>query len=182
MKPKRSQSIALVMMGVSAIVLSACEEKQVDAMVYENLQQCINDPMMQRDQCEANFAAAQAQHTKVSPKYTSRADCEADFGANQCEDAPGYRTREGGSIFMPVMMGYMMGSMLGGRGVASQPLYRSTDDPKNYRTADNRKVGGQTGATKVAQSAARSPSVKTSTVRRGGFGARARSYGATGLG
>lgn len=170
------------MMGVSALALSACDEAKVDAMVYDSLQQCINDPMMTEDQCKANYATARAEHAKVAPKYTARADCEADFGPEHCEQSP-YRTRDGGSVFMPLMMGYMMGSMLGGRsGVASQPLYRSADDPRGYRTADNRKVGASTGATKVAQSAARSPSVKTSTVRRGGFGASARSFGATGLG
>ena len=72
----------------------------------------------------------------------------------------------------------MMGSMLGGRsGVAAQPLYRSTDDAKSYRTADNKKVGTQVGKTQVARSATRAPSMKSSTVSRGGFGARARSFG-----
>ena len=182
MKTKRSQSIALIMMGASAIALSACDEAQVDAMVYDTLQQCIDDPAMTPDQCKATYAVAKTEHAKVAPKYTSRADCEADFGPEHCEEAP-YRTQNGGSVFMPLMMGYMMGSMLAGRNaVAPQPLYRSADDPRGYRTADNRKVGSGTGATKVAQSAARSPSVKTSTVRRGGFGASARSYTRTGLG
>ena len=168
------------MMGASAIALSACEEAQVDASVFETLEQCINDPVISESQCRTEFAAAKEQHVKVSPKYTSQADCEADFGAAQCEQAP-YRTQSGGSVFMPLMMGYMMGSMMSGRGgVASQPLYRSTDDPKNFRTADNKKVGAKTGATKVARSATRTPSIKTSTVSRGGFGARARSTGFTG--
>jgi uncharacterized protein YgiB involved in biofilm formation len=178
---KRSKSIALVMMSASTIALSACDEPTVDAAVFDTLEQCISDPVISESQCRSEFAVAKQQHVKAAPKYTSKTDCEADFGAAQCEQAP-QRTQSGGSVFMPLMMGYMMGSMLSGgrRGVASQPLYRSTDDPKNYRTADNKKIGGKTGATKVAQSAARSPSVKTSTVSRGGFGARARSTGFTG--
>jgi uncharacterized protein YgiB involved in biofilm formation len=178
---KRSKTIALVMMSASTIALSACDEPTVDAAVFDTLEQCISDPVISESQCRSEFAVAKQQHVKAAPKYTSKTDCEADFGAAQCEQAP-QRTQSGGSVFMPLMMGYMMGSMLSGgrRGVASQPLYRSTDDPKNYRTADNKKIGGKTGATKVAQSAARSPSVKTSTVSRGGFGARARSTGFTG--
>ncbi len=77
---------------------------------------------------------------------------------------------------MPLMMGYMMGRMMGS-GVAAQPLYRSSDDRTNYRTADNRKVGPAKGFTTVARSATRTPSVKTSTVSRGGFGASARAGG-----
>ncbi len=73
---------------------------------------------------------------------------------------------------MPLMMGYMMGSFMGRRGsMVSQPLYRSAGDQKNYRTADNRKVGSTTGRTRVASSAASRPSVKSRTLSRGGFGA-----------
>jgi uncharacterized protein YgiB involved in biofilm formation len=177
---KRSNSIALIMMSASAIALTACEEPRVDAAVYDSVQQCIDDSEISKispDQCKQQFAAASEQHAKVAPKYTSQADCEADFGAEQCENAP-YQTRSGGSIFMPLMAGYMMGRMMGGRsGVASQPLYRSGDDRKNFRTADNRKVGSAKGFTTVARSATKAPSAKTSTTSRGGFGARARAGG-----
>lgn len=177
---KRSKSIALVTMGASAIVLSACEEPQVDALVFDTLQQCLADQDLTREQCEANYQEALKRHVVAAPKYTSRDACEADFGAENCEQAP-QRTQSGGSVFMPLMMGYMMGSMLGGRaGVVPQPLYRSADDSKTYRTADNRKVGTTTGKTQVARSATRAPSVKTSTVARGGFGASARRFGFAG--
>ena len=76
---------------------------------------------------------------------------------------------------MPLMAGYMMGSLMGGG--RSQPLYKSRDDRKTFRTADNQKVGTATGRTKVAKSATRSPSIKTRTVSRGGFGSSARSTG-----
>lgn len=174
---KRSKSIGLIAMSASVVALTACEEPQVEAALFENLSQCLANGDVDRSQCEADFKAAKAQHAQVAPKYTSQADCEADFGPQQCETAP-YQTQSGGSVFMPLMMGYMMGSMLSGRtGAAAQPLYRSTDDPKSYRTADNKKVGNQIGRTQVARSATRTPSLKSSTVSRGGFGARARSFG-----
>lgn len=174
---KRSKTIGLVAMSASVIALTACEEPAVDAAVFETLSQCLANQDVDRTQCEADFKAAKSQHVQVAPKYTSRQDCEADFGAQQCETAP-QQTQSGGSVFMPLMMGYMMGSMLSGRsGFGSQPLYRSKDDPKSYRTADNKKVGNQIGRTQVARSATRTPSVKSSTVSRGGFGARARSFG-----
>jgi uncharacterized protein YgiB involved in biofilm formation len=174
---KRSRSIALVMMGAGSIVLTACDEPQVDANVFRDVEQCIDQPGASRAACEEAYGVAAAQHAAVAPKYVDKADCEADFGAGQCETAP-YSTREGGSVFMPLMMGYMMGSMLGGgRGFGAQPLYRSADSPGTYRTADNRSVGTATGATKVAQSATARPTAKTSTVSRGGFGARARTFG-----
>lgn len=174
---KRSKSIALVMMGAGSLVLSACEEPTVEARVYRDIGQCLDDPAMDATTCQENFRLAEEQHAAVAPKYTDAAACEADFGADQCEPAP-YRTESGGSVFMPLMMGYMMGSMLGRGNVAAQPLYRSADDPKAYRTADNRNVGAATGKTTVARSAAASPAAKPYTVSRGGFGARARTLGA----
>lgn len=180
---KRSKSVALVLMSTTALTLTACEEPQVDAMIFQDPEQCAQEMGFSSQQCLENWEAAQKTHVEASPKYTSKADCEADFGAEQCEDAP-YQTSSGGSIFMPMMMGYMMGSMLGGgrSGFASQPLYRSTSDPKNFRTADNHNVGSKTGATKVAQTASSRPSTKTNTVSRGGFGARARSGGFSSMG
>ena len=168
---KRLSSISIAMLAsVSVLALSACEEPTVDAAVFENLQQCLDNPDMNPDQCRDNYQAALNQHASVAPKYTSKQDCQADFGAERCEQAP-YQTSTGGSVFMPLMMGYMMGSMLGGRGrVAAQPLYRSSGDSKNFRTADNKNVGGKTGRTQVASSAASRPSTKSSTIRRGGFG------------
>ena len=54
------------------------------------------------------------------------------------------RTTTGGSVFMPMMMGYMMGSMLGWTRNDAQPLYRSMDDVRNFRTGDNQKVSSKT--------------------------------------
>jgi uncharacterized protein YgiB involved in biofilm formation len=175
---KRSKTIGLVMMSASVFALTACDEPAVDAAVFENLSQCLANGDVEREQCETDYQAAKSQHAQVAPKYTSQQDCEADFGAEQCQTSSQHRTESGGSIFMPLMMGYMMGSMIGGRsGVASQPLYRSKDDAKSYRTADNKKVGNQIGRTQVAKSTGARPSAKSSTLSRGGFGARARSFG-----
>lgn len=174
---KRSRAIALVMMGAGSVALTACEEPQVEASIFESVEQCVDQPGASRAACEEAFGAAEQQHAVVAPKYTDREACEADFGAEQCEQAP-YQAEGGGSIFMPLMMGYMMGSMMSNRaGAAVQPLYRSADDPRNFRTADNRSVGAATGRATVPRAAAAPPTAKPYTVARGGFGQRARTLG-----
>jgi uncharacterized protein YgiB involved in biofilm formation len=175
-KSRSSITISL-MVSVSLVALTACDEPKVDASVFKNLDQCKNDPMMRSEQCEASFKEARGQHASVAPKYASKADCQADFGEEKCEAAP-YKTSSGGSVFMPMMMGYMMGSMLGGRSsMMSQPLYRSSKNPGAFRTADNRNVGSKTGRTSVAKSATSRPSFKNSTMSRGGFGSSGRRFG-----
>ena len=176
MRSRNSIALALLM-GASSLALSACDEPKVDAAVFESVEQCLNYPGALKSQCENSFKEAQEQHAAVAPKYASEADCQADFGAGKCEKAP-VQTSTGGSVFMPLMMGYMMGSMIGGRGsMFSQPLYRSAQSPATFRTADNRSVGSTIGRTKVATSAASRPSFKTSTISRGGFGASAGRFG-----
>jgi uncharacterized protein YgiB involved in biofilm formation len=174
---KRSKTLKLALMSATAIALTACDNPE-EVAIFENVEQCVKQDGFGMEACEANLKKAQAEHVRVAPKYTSVADCEADFGAEKCETAP-QQTQSGGSVFMPLMMGYMMGNMLGGRSnVATQPLYRSKDDAKNFRTGDNQKVAGKTGISKVPSQVAKAPSTKTSTMRRGGFGSTARSSGA----
>ncbi|MDP6259859.1 MAG: DUF1190 domain-containing protein [Rhodospirillales bacterium] len=173
----RKSVFAVLMMSTSLIALTACEEPKVDASIYESLEQCKRDPLNTPDQCDSSFKEAQSQHAAVAPKYATAEDCQADFGKEKCEVAP-YRTSSGGSVFMPLMAGYMMGSLLGGRGsMMSQPLYRSSQSPNSFRTAENRNVGSKTGRTTVAKSATSRPSFKSATRSRGGFGSSGRRFG-----
>ena len=173
---KRSRILKLSIMSASALTLIACEQSQ-EVGVFENLEQCSNQAGFSREECSNSEKLARSEHIRVAPKYSSVTDCERDFGADKCEIAP-QRTTTGGSVFMPMMMGYMMGSMLGGgRSMMPQPLYRSMDDTKNFRTGDNQRVSNKTGLTKVSKGLTRMPSTKTRTIRRGGFGAAARSVG-----
>lgn len=181
---KRSKSLKLALMGASVLVLTACDQPDETAAIFENIDECASYEGFELEQCRTDWETAEVEHVRTAPKYTDVADCQADFGEAQCEKAP-QQTSSGGSVFMPMMMGYMMGSMLSGGGrsnVATQPLYRSKDDSKNFRTGDNQKVAGKTGVTKVASSAARAPSTKTSTMRRGGFGSTAARSGTRSFG
>ena len=47
----------------------------------------------------------------------------------------------------------------------------------HYNEEGYKKVGNTIGRTQVARSSTRAPSMKSSTVSRGGFGAQARSFG-----
>ena len=166
-------------MGVSALALTACSEAQTEAMVYTTLEECLADGEQSKDACEAAYKKAETQHAAVAPKYKTQAECEADFGSKACETAP-YRNTDNTSVWMPLMMGYMMGRLAAPGGVHPQPLYRSKDDPKSYRTADNKKVAAKTGKVSVPKSTTKAPSRKLYTTARGGFGASGRSYGPSG--
>lgn len=176
---KRSRQIALVAMGAASLSLAACEEEKAATQVFETVEQCAVSGQFTESQCVADFAAAAEMHEEVAPKYTSIADCEADFGAGQCQVSETYSQSGGGGVFLPLMAGYLMGNMLAGgqRSAATQPLYRSGDDRKGFRTGQNVRVGDKIGPNTAPKSAVSSARPNLSPVPRGGFGASARAFG-----
>src|SRR5690606_21642097 len=139
--------------------------------------------LVNSESCVSEYQTAQVMHPQVAPKYLTKQECETDFGSGQCETAP-QQTTSGGSLFMPMMMGYMMGSMMNrgaanfqqpaagaasaASGVASQPLYKSRDDRSTFRTATNTPVAKGIGPITLRPSQVKPQAGQV--VRRGGFG------------
>jgi len=186
---KRSKKAALVLMvPVATLLLAGCGEEREQAMVFTDPSECSAAALNSAAQCEADYAAAQTLHPQVAPKYENKEECETDFGAGKCETAP-QQTSSGGSVFMPMMMGYMMGQMFnrGGAGgnfqqpaaagagaaskIPTQPLYKSRDDRSTFRTATNTPVAGGIGPISLKPSQVKPQAGQL--VRRGGFGQQA---------
>jgi uncharacterized protein YgiB involved in biofilm formation len=184
---KRSKKTALVLMvPVATLMLAGCVEESAPMMVFTDPSECSAAGLNSAEQCKTDFAAAQALHPQVAPKYLNKEECETDFGAGKCETAP-QQTTSSGSVFMPMMMGYMMGQMLnrGGAGgnfqttanagagpnVATQPLYKSRDDGGTFRTATNTAVAKGIGPVSIKPSQVKPQMGQV--VRRGGFGQQA---------
>jgi uncharacterized protein YgiB involved in biofilm formation len=178
---KRSRSIALLAMGVSALALTACGEDETPVGVYTSVDQCIADKQYTEQECRASFETAKREHTRVAPRYATVADCEADFGPGKCERATATTTTTTTTTsFWPIFAGYMLGRAIGGAAApAAQPLYRTQGDGR-FRTGDNRVVTNKTGFQPVPASTTSAPSTKTGTISRGGFGSSGRVYGSTG--
>lgn len=186
---KRSRHVALLLAGAAAMGVSACQDDKTDARAFPDLQSCVaavkdDGVWFSEDDCRTQFAAAEQEHLQTAPRYQSKELCEQEHGAGACgEDpaaqAPGAQQNQGGGFsFMPLFMGYMIGSMLGGRGgVFSQPLIRT---PQGYATPG----GGQTftsnrGSARVPTSTftrapttlGKTPMTPAQVTQRGGFGA-----------
>lgn len=183
---KRSKKAALVLMVPAAtLLLAGCGEEPEQAMVFTDPSECSAAALNSAEQCEADYAAAQKLHPQVAPKYLNKEECEADFGVGKCEAAP-QQTSTGGSVFMPMMMGFLAGQMFnrGGMGgnfqqpgaaagsrVPSQPLYKSRDDRNTFRTATNTPVARGIGPVSLKPSQVKPQAGQV--VRRGGFGQQA---------
>lgn len=192
---KRSQRVALCIVGAAAFTLAGCREEQIDAQAFPDLQSCKSAAAtgtiaFSASDCDAAFLAAEQIHVESAPRYDSLEVCEQQHGAGSC----GGETQVaggggGGSIFMPLLAGYLMGNMLS-RGVgatAAQPLYKSASGQFTNATgtsAYSSNTGkARLGATQFAKPPAtigKAPMTKTSVASRGGFGSTSASRGSFG--
>ena len=101
--------------------------------------------------------------------------------AGQCEGDPTAQNSGGGFSFMPLLVGYMMGSMLSrGGGIFSQPMVRTASGgystPKGDQTfASNRGTGKVAASTfqRAPSTIGKPPMTASQVSQRGGFGAGA---------
>ena len=184
---KRSSRVAIAIVGAAAFTLAGCREEQVEAAAFPDLQTCRDEAtrggVFSVEDCETSFAEAETLHVESAPRYDSLQVCEEQHGEGACgseaEAVPG----GGGGIFMPLLAGYLIGNMLGGRGMAAaQPLYK-TPDGRYTNAARTSAFSTNRGAarlntsqfTRPATTVGQTPMTRATAVSRGGFGGAARS-------
>ncbi|MFV0335541.1 MAG: DUF1190 domain-containing protein [Tropicimonas sp.] len=179
---KRSRTAALTIVGAAAFSLSGCREESVDAQAFPDLQSCLDaagaGSLFSAEDCRAGFDEAVALNAETAPRYDSLAVCEEQYGAGNCGTEAQANPGGSGSIFMPLLAGYLIGNMLGGgRGVAAQPLHR-TADGRFTNPAGNASYANNTGKAKLGSSAftrapttlGKPPMTKATAMSRSGFG------------
>ncbi|KAF0111055.1 MAG: hypothetical protein FD149_2570 [Rhodospirillaceae bacterium] len=203
---KRSSRVHLLLMGSTSVALAGCGDDPEPMGVFTNVAECVESGAYTPEQCSAALEQAKQEHPKIAPKYATKDDCEADFGQGKCETpASGGGRSQGpssgessGSFWMPLMMGYLAGNVLGNlKNGFGQPLYQPnvgrprdndrrswgggyTYSPGSWRTAANTEIAQRTGLGRVDRGTLRSSLPTTTTIARGGFGARAASVGTGG--
>lgn len=167
----RRRILTLSAMGVSAFALMGCQEEQMDALVITNPDACIaagGDAAA----CEQSYQDALAQHEQTVPRYDAREVCEEVHGEDAC-----VTSSSGGSSFVPIMMGYMMGRSSGASAYQSKALYPIKGG--GYAPADGAaRFNALNGTSRVGVSSFRAPQTtfgmppmtKATVSSRGGFG------------
>lgn len=171
MRP-RSRHVTAALLGAAAFALAACEEEKVETVVVTDPAACAALGEFSRAECEEGYAEAKAQNDATAPRYDAMEVCEQEHGAGNCQPEV---TSSGGSVFMPILMGYMMGRMMGGFG--AKPLYPAAGG--GAATADGgTRFNGMNGKGAVAPASFQpapatknlAPMTKTQVQSRGGFG------------
>ena len=189
---QRSGTVALCIVGASAFALAGCREEQVEAQAFPDLAACEaaaeQDGLLSEAECADAFAEARELHVESAPRYESLAVCEEEHGEGACgSEAQVVEDGGSGGIFMPLLAGYLIGNMMGGRGLArAQPLYR-TPDGRFTNAARSSVFSSNRGRTQLAPgqfarpatTAGRPPMSRATAASRGGFG---RTGGSRGFG
>lgn len=108
-----------------------------------------------------------------TPQFASREECVKQFGENACKQ----ENSGNGNIWMPMLMGFMAGQMLGGGNTApAQGLYQNPNG-NGFQTAKGAQVA-KTPTTFSKPPTAPKSSPLGKAVSRGGFYSGGRAIGA----
>lgn len=181
----RSRSVRIALLGAAAFGVSGCLPEKVDTQVFPTLSECTaaaqdGTAKFSEQDCQEAFSLAVVAHNETAPRYDEQALCEEQHGGECVADPAAVSSSGGGSVFMPLMMGYMMGSMMnnGRPAMSAQPLYRTSSG--SFATPSGAtNLNSNRGAINLAPSNFRAASATTgaqpmtrATVRAsGGFGA-----------
>ncbi|EKE43985.1 hypothetical protein OCGS_1966 [Oceaniovalibus guishaninsula JLT2003] len=181
---KSSAPHRLVLLGAaSALALAGCREEQAEIVVFDDPATC-EASGIEPDICAEQYAEALAEHAETAPRYDAIDVCEEQHGEGACV-ADAASGSGGGSIFMPLMAGYLMGQLLSGRGMGSRALvptagsgFATTDGGTRAAGLSGRGSVAASSLTTQAASTRNAPPLTRSTVARsGGFGASRTSGG-----
>ncbi|RJL07136.1 DUF1190 domain-containing protein [Paracoccus aestuarii] len=180
---KRSRTVALTLLGAAAFTVAGCREEQVDAQAFPDLASCqaaaAQGGLFTAAECNQAFAEAETLHVESAPRYDSLEVCEEQHGAGNC-GSEAQQAGGSGSIFMPLLAGYLIGSMLGratGGMAASQPMYRNAQGgftnasgTTNFGSNAGRAQMGAQSFARPAATAGQPPMTRANAASRGGFG------------
>lgn len=180
---KRSRRVSITIIGAAAFALAGCREEQVDAAAFPDLQSCLDEAsrggMFTSQDCETSFSQAETLHVESAPRYDSLEVCQEQHGEDACGTEASATQGGSGSIFMPLLAGYLIGNMLGGRAgmSAAQPLYKTSDGRYTNATRSST-FSNNRGSTKLntsqfvrpATTIGKTPMTSATATSRGGFG------------
>lgn len=131
---KRSMSVSLLLMGTAA--LTGCGEKEDTVQIYKDINACIAADIVSADECRYDYVAAQTERLQSAPAYETAANCEKDYGINNCQPTTGLH-RSGVGHFIPVLGGYLAGN--GASSIGANALYQPRGS-SDFRTATGRSL------------------------------------------
>lgn len=179
---KRSRTVALTILGAASFALAGCREEEVEAQAFPDLNACLaaagDGGLFSADECRQSFTEAEQLHVESAPRYDSLQVCEEQHGVGNCGSEASQTGGGMGGIFMPLLAGYLIGSMLGGGGLSrSQPMYRTPQGgytnaarTSTFSSNTGRAALNSSQFARPAATAGQPPMSRATAASRGGIG------------
>lgn len=173
---KRSRTLKLALMGVAPLLLTGCgSSSKESALVYKDVDSCAKDGVLPKDSCQYYYDRSWSEHMAQAPRYKDKKDCETDF-SRQCQQLSS-------GEYIPTLEGFMVQQARSSSGSSSFtviPLYMGSGG--YYRTPSYDRMGSsyKQGKVVVDKEKTVKPSLKSTTMKRGGFGTRSAARGSWG--
>jgi len=161
---KRSMSVSLLLMGTAA--LTGCGDKEDTVQIYKDVNGCIAGEVFSADECRSDFAAAETEREQNAPAYETAANCEKDYGVNNCLPTTGAH-RAGSGHFIPLLAGYLVGNAA--RSFDTKALYQPRGS-SDFRTATGRSLANGMLLAKAANAERKDDNRQASSSSGGGGG------------
>jgi uncharacterized protein YgiB involved in biofilm formation len=187
---KRTRKLCLTtLMAAGGVSLTACGDnaadnvrieppRTTDAYTYQSVQECKDKNEVPDSACETAEKNAKADDAKTAT-WKEQASCEEVYGQGQC--VPRQGANGGGSIWGPLIAGFVVGRMMDG-GWGGRGLYRDGFNGGYYSAGGGRvSTDYSTGRPRVDARSFDAPDVvrgpekmqtRSSVISRGGFGGR----------
>ncbi|WP_158544926.1 DUF1190 domain-containing protein [Dyella monticola] len=105
---KRSKKASLVLMGLTPLLISACDDTQKSQHVFASIDAC-TQAKVPLSSCQNAFSEAKAEETKQAPHYALYAQCSANYDADTCEQ----QTDNSGVVYWrPSMNGFLIARVI----------------------------------------------------------------------
>lgn len=152
--------------------LYGCSSPKEEVILVKSTQECRDKTNLSTAECEAAYKKAVAEAERTGPKFSTKEDCEEEFGYDEC-----YYTDS--NVYMPMITGYLVSAALdsNSNGYYGSPVYIYSGS--RYRgkvmMPDGSLVGnrGANNYTVSRDSVTQSKPTVTKTSSRGGFGSTA---------
>lgn len=170
---RRSKRVATLLAGGALVgaSLTGCDPGQEEVRIYPSIEACAVERTPA--ECEQTFQTAQREHLATAPKFRTNEECEAEMGEGACTVV---QNQSGTGVFMPLMMGYMLGRTL----AAPRPVYVDRDGFARAPGGVLGRIPG--GRTTLARGpiGADVPRAAVTGTSRGGFGGTGRGFASGG--
>jgi uncharacterized protein YgiB involved in biofilm formation len=123
---KRSKTASLVVMGLSPLFISACDDTHKSQQEFVSVDAC-SQAGVPLSNCQAAYDQALAESSRYAQHYGSEAQCDANYEQNTCvEGADG----SGTAYWSPVMNAFLIARVIRSGQTAyypAGPIFRKRD-------------------------------------------------------